>query len=66
MYSHIQFSLNLVSLYATVKLLLLIYLFSFLTEMANYTSSDRGFEFVFDSDPDKLFEEFLRVKLENK
>ena len=34
--------------------------------MANCNNSDWSFEFVFDSDPDKLFEELVRTKLENK
>ena len=34
--------------------------------MTNCNNSDWGFEFVFDSDPDKLFEELVQAKLENK
>ena len=34
--------------------------------MANCNDSNWNFEFVFDSDPDKLFEELVRTKLENK
>ena len=34
--------------------------------MANCNNSDWGFEFVFDLDPDKLFEELVQAKLENK
>ena len=34
--------------------------------MANCNNSNWNFEFVFDSDPDKLFEELVRTKLENK